>query len=733
MPRLAALLAMLLVAACPPPEPTTSPDAGSRTPRFATGPAPSAPPEAVTLTPCPQGWRELHAENGDPATCDPWPVGGPSACAADQAHFPGEPGCRAVGAACPAGDWAEGLPASGVLYVKAGAAAGGTGTRGAPFATVAQALAAASSGTVIALSAGTFTEVISLGKGVTLWGACPGLTTLAAPSAAKTGVVQVTGAGATVRDVRFTGPPSAVWVARAGASVTLAGVIVDRAAGVALVAGNGGAIAGHDVAVRDTQPHNGSGGWAVDVEAGGSIDLTRVVVSGSVETAMVGSGAGSTVRLTDASVRHTRARFDGQLGYAVALRGGASLTLTRAALEDSQSLGVALGDAAQGTFSDVVVRDTLPSGAASDLGVGLLVEAGATLTWTRGVVERNRTQAIIVRDAPSRATLRQLVVRDTAVEASTGEDGEGLLVQDGATAEVDHAFLARSHRSGVMVIAAHATLTDVEIAGTSNSEPNLSDGAGLQVSRGSTVTLERVRVARSERLGLFVVGPGSAVTGADVTVSDGRCNEGDRQNGVGAAIQEGGVMTLSRVAFLRNATVGLQLSDPGSTATLEDLLVEETASDLALGAFGRGFQVQGGARLVVRRGLVRRNADVGGLVLGGASATLDDLLLWDTSKAACVLDGRCSDVGGIGLAVVQDAGVRLARFELVGAASCGLQLGQGGVADLESGLVAENEIGVAVLDPDFDTSRLSSGVVYEKNVTNLSAKTLAVPLPIPRK
>src|SRR5262245_48240963 len=79
-------------------------------------PTPPAPPEApapATLTPCPMGWREIAPAGPDEvATCDPWPVGGPLDCPSiDEAHFPGEPGCSRIGTACPAGEWADDLPA----------------------------------------------------------------------------------------------------------------------------------------------------------------------------------------------------------------------------------------------------------------------------------------------------------------------------------------------------------------------------------------------------------------------------------------------------------------------------------------------------------------------------------------------------------------------------------------------------------------------------------------------
>src|SRR3990172_8535120 len=132
-----------------------APDAGNdAAPVF----EPTAPEEPAlpSFVPCPAGWREVADEAGSFDTCDPWPTDGPSSCADDEAQFVGGTGCERIGTACPAGDFAEGLPASGVVYVKAGAAAGGDGSLGAPFATIAEGVAAADSGDVIALSKGTF-------------------------------------------------------------------------------------------------------------------------------------------------------------------------------------------------------------------------------------------------------------------------------------------------------------------------------------------------------------------------------------------------------------------------------------------------------------------------------------------------------------------------------------------------------------------------------------------------
>src|SRR5688572_8766407 len=91
----------ILLAACGAGAET--PDAGAPDAGF-----PVVPPEApvaFSLTPCAAGWRELPD-----GTCDPWPAGGAATCPAGEAHFPGEPGCAPVGAACPAGAWSDLLP-----------------------------------------------------------------------------------------------------------------------------------------------------------------------------------------------------------------------------------------------------------------------------------------------------------------------------------------------------------------------------------------------------------------------------------------------------------------------------------------------------------------------------------------------------------------------------------------------------------------------------------------------
>lgn len=81
-------------------------------------PVPAVLPEPANFLPCPQGWKEVLHLDG-PTSCEPWPTNAIPLCAADEAQFPGEEGCRQVGTACTDDEWARGLPSSQVIFVRA--------------------------------------------------------------------------------------------------------------------------------------------------------------------------------------------------------------------------------------------------------------------------------------------------------------------------------------------------------------------------------------------------------------------------------------------------------------------------------------------------------------------------------------------------------------------------------------------------------------------------------------
>jgi hypothetical protein len=168
----------------------------------------------VDMRPCPSGWSETELANGS-VVCEPYPEGR-STCAADEeAHFPGEPGCRAVGRACPAGDFRDDLPSDvPVVFVLPGAT--GTGTRADPLGSLTEAMAGAEDGSVLALGRGTHTDLpTTWNRSVRLIGACPSATVLDVAetvevSAAEMGLSDLTVTGAAIPPLRIVGETHAV-------------------------------------------------------------------------------------------------------------------------------------------------------------------------------------------------------------------------------------------------------------------------------------------------------------------------------------------------------------------------------------------------------------------------------------------------------------------------------------------------------------------------------------------
>jgi hypothetical protein len=719
----------LLLAACP--APVTELDGGGVDASVQAFESPRAPaaPQGATLTPCPPGWNEVPGNDGAPVTCEPW---GPAlgACGADEARFTTSAACQRVGTECTADDWALTVPAN-ALFVKAQAPSGGTGTRASPFASIAAAMAVATPGTTLALSKGTFAENVRLKAGVTLWGACVGQTVLQGPGGVST--VTTMGLGGGLRNLRVTGTGVGLTANPSGNSVELHGVAFEGLVGIALLVGNRAVVTGDDVVVRRTQPSpTRGGGRGLDVEYGGQVTLARVVLEGNAENAVNVAEAGSTVVLSDAVLRTTVARGDGAMGRGATVRAMASLTLTRAVVEENREVALLVGNGSTLALTDVVVRDTRSSTNLNDSGHGLVVEVTAKATVSRCAFLRNRGLGLEVR-AQGQLTASDVVVFDTAVDASTGADGAGVNVIESSQLTLERVFVGRSHSASLGVTASTATLRDVVLHGAQRSVAD-DFTSGLQIDRGARVTVERVRVDQSDRIGVFINGAGSVLSGTDLIISESRCSPTTGEDGAGLVVAGGGTAQLERAWLSKNRTVGVQVDSAPSSAFLTDLLVEDTDSDVG-GQYGRGLHVQGGGLAILSRAAFDRSRDVGLFVGSGSTVTADALRIDTVAKRACVAARSCDDVGGSSL-VVLGAGSKaeVTAFSLAHSVQCGVELAQDGVATLSAGEIVGHVVGACVETTNFDLARLQTQVEYRDNVQKLDSSSLPLPtltLPVP--
>jgi hypothetical protein len=111
----------------------------------------------------------------------------------------------------------------------------------------------------------------------------------------------------------------------------------------------------------------------------------------------------------------------------------------------------------------------------------------------------------------------------------------------------------------------------------------------------------------------------------------------------------------------------------------------------------------------------------------GSRVVARNVEIENTLPNACSEAGTCD--GGAGFGASADGGsIELSDFSIRSNALAGVQITDGGSADLARGVIANNPIGVNVQDdPDYDFGRLTQDVRFVDNDRNIDSSV--VPLP----
>ncbi len=536
-------------------------------------------PEAPRLNDwtCPSGWESESVLEGEPyetSVCTP--PAPPASCPDGQMAVLGSSQCVDVGAPCPGGDFAD-----GDVYVAPGGAGDGT-SPSSPVGSIAQALANAPTGAIIALAKGTYREAVVLDRPATLRGACARETIIEAPSPDDDGaVIRIGGtAGASLENLWITGPSRGVWVLGNAEPVTIAGVIFRGVARGAITfapppgeTSAGGMI--RDVLIEDMRGRSddGSAGVGLSIQFGTHVTVERLTIDGALNHAVDVLDPGSRLEMTDVLVRDTAPDAATLEGGEALVADGAELTARRVLLERNHSAAVLAFPNASIVLEDVTVRDTKSQQSLDPADDGIfgraVVSIGGAVDVRRGLFEGNRDNAVLGGQPsnlsgapPSVLTLEDIVVRDTAGRASDGTDGWGLGAQDGTTLSVTRGIFLRNRDHGIYVSSGStAQLADVVVADTQSQESNGQFGRGLAVQNGATVDVVRAVFIRNRDVGVFVgenvSGSMPSLTMADVLISGTQpqacgdmCIDQPGGDGLGTAA---GLAEVSRFSFTRNA------------------------------------------------------------------------------------------------------------------------------------------------------------------------------------
>jgi hypothetical protein len=429
-------------------------------------------------------------------------------CLPGQMAVPGDTRCREV-APCGADPWGDIPVEASTQYVDAAYIGASSGNATEPWTSIAEAIAAAPAGGIVAIAAGDYAEDVMLsGKPVKLWGRCPSMVTVHGSANTYAAVTIENADGAELRGVSVTG-------LRNGLSITASEALLERVrvhdlmergvtvrdASVVRVVDSliestrqiGTAVYASSITLercesRDTLASAGINGRGVEIQSG-SYGRGSLVVQGSHlhrhgETCILVAGADAIV---EASVLRDPLAASA-LGHALVaqpLEGELPVTrLSSSLVERSVGTGIAVGGGGL-TIEDTVVRDTQsPDGV--DGGVGVVAHVGelgeameATIGWS--VVEGSYGAGIGIYSA--KGAVDASIVRGTLPGVPIA--GAGIVFEpldSGAASDgsVRWSVIEANQAFGLLVIASNAV---IERTAVRRTQPNVAGlfGRGIQV------------------------------------------------------------------------------------------------------------------------------------------------------------------------------------------------------------------------------------------------------------
>jgi hypothetical protein len=531
--------------------------------------------------------------------------------------------------------------------------------------------------------------------------------------------------------------------AQSGARLSLRrGRIEGNRRAAVVISGAGTTAVFDDLVVLNTRPEEASRDLGIGLVAtdGGQATLNRGLLEGNRYLGILAGRTGTQLDLFDVVVSETLSReLDLTDGSGLHIDSGARVRCERGLFDSNRSTGIFVGTQSDLTLVDVTVEDTRVRESDLLLGIGLEVRGGSTVQMTRGLFERNRDVGILVSDPGVLVTIQDLTVRDTFPKTD-GEFGDGLFVEHESEISLIRGLFERNTNNGVVVTyQATADLSDITVRDTRSDQAEGKNGWGLGVQVGAEVTLTRGLFERNRDAGVAVTSADSQATLEDVTVLNTQGKEADLSTGIGLLVADGPQVTAKRVRVQANHACGIHATGAAAVMNLEDATIQDTLSlqgGQYRGFFGRGLNVQEGARVNFQRGLLERNHELGAAAFGEHTAlNLSEVRIVETRERECASfpahdPNNCSHTGGgAGLGAYNGADISVAGVELCESSLVGLQLAVQGTATGMGLALRSNPIGVNIQNtPDgYDFFDSVKGMLMEDNQTNFDTTELPIP------
>ena len=539
-------------------------------------------------------------------------------------------------------------------------------------------------------------------------------------------------------------------LAQSGSRMMLREVTLRRNAGAGLIAvGSGTRVEADDLFVEETQPRQSdlTQGWGIEVSGGATASMRRASLRRNHATGLLVSGDGSRAEVEATLIEQTQPRAsDRSLGRGITVEDGASLLLTDVALRGNRDAGLIATGARTVVEADrLVVEDTLARLTDGGGGHGVAAAEGAVLQLQNAALRRNTTAGIQASGEGATVTAIGLLVEDTEADQVL-DVGTGLRVLFGASMTVEEAVIRRSRGFGMLALASSSQPADMTrlVASRVVVDDTRADGVGgsghgLRAEFGASVALRDAMIRASREFGIYARDAGTTVDVGRLLVERTAPNV-NSELGIGVTVFQGARVSMSDVALRRNRAFGLAVVSSGfdlvNGGLLDDpipsrvkasrLLISDTDANLSDQRAGLGVLVSDGGVATFADTNIQGNRQAGIEVNAGCLGVRRVAVLQTRSS---LLDGRFGD----GLLVKDSSTIRGGDLTLWESARCGLLVtGEGADVAVTGAILGRNLFGLSLLSTDLTPSKLATAIrreVYFENNLDLFTEILEIPDP----
>ena len=526
--------------------------------------------------------------------------------------------------------------ASEVLYVDyKSACISQCGSIESPYASIQEAVLAATAGAAILVAEGTYFEGLLIDRPLSILGVCPGSVVLSGSVEVQFDEVPVKEStiliGAT-KDVtlsgfRIIGEHPGVTVVEAH-NVKVSNVHFDHVGGTAVYVSEDADCALTNVWINGVTASDKLPGYGIFLDRFAEVTLLDVLVDEATQYGVYAKYYGK-LSVQQSSIQDTQTTASGFGGHGIRVKGYSELEVEDSFVARNFSGGIAVSDSVDAFISRTAVLDTKAE-PASDFSSGIYGLTGANVRVSECFLEGNvYTSLYSDYNGTSVIAERSVVIDSVALDEVSGLAG---LVKGSARLEFKGCVLLDGEGSGIIAVDSDSMLDVTHSVISDNKSP------GIQVLSGASLVSSKSLITRNKAYEIVVIDAESQVILEDTLITDTVISD-TGLSGYGIAILDGGSALLRRSAVLGNSVTAIFSGDSSSPKdapthlVLEDSIVAGTRPTEAVN-LGHGIQVANGGSANLLRSLITDNYGVG-VYIGedGSSALIEECTLAETKAA----------------------------------------------------------------------------------------------------